>query len=608
MPTATVRRSGWAGLPALGLRLRALSHPVWPALAVGLFAGYMRLRGLAGSHPNPFYDAAIRSMGESWHNFLFGAYDPSGQLAVDKPPVDLWVQVASVKVLGFGARALVLPAAIFGTLAVPLLYDAVRRVFGRLAGVCAAVALAVLPVSVVSSRSDALDSMMMALAVLAVWLCVRAVQTGRARWFYLAALVMGIDFNVKLFEALIPLPAIFLLYLLAARVPLRRRVAQLGLGAAIFVASALSWVTAVSLSPGSHPYPIGSSDGSVWNVVFVFNGYDRLLAHTNASAPGLFGPGVGARIGPELVAAFVLGGLAALVGLRLRGARRLPRAELAAAAALGLWLVTGTVLFQRMHALRARYLEAFTPAVAAALGIGVALLALRAARGRRTAAIALAGGLVATPLLLRVLTPATAARPGTVAIVAGAAGVLLAPAAAVAMRAIPAWRRFSPVAAVALAGLALVSVLGASTSYSARLVRAHTTDSGHGKQLPARTLGALDRFLIAHRGGTRYEYGASDPSRAGGLIVRDGQPALLLETYHGHQVVTPARLRSLVASGQVRWFVTKRPCSPHFHGGCVPALRWVTSHGVNVTRRYGLPSAVRLYEVTPSHALAAPRS
>jgi hypothetical protein len=83
---------------------------------------------------------------------------------------------------------------------------------------------------------------------------------------------------------------------------------------------------------------------------------------------------------------------------------------------------------------------------------------------------------------------------------------------------------------------------------------------------------------------------------------------VLLETYHGHQVVTPARLRSLVASGQVRWFVTKRPCSPHFHGGCVPALRWVTSHGVNVTRRYGLPSAVRLYEVTPSHALAAPRS
>ena len=43
----------------------------------------------------------------------------------------------------------------------------------------------------------------------------------------------------------------------------------------------------------------------------------------------------------------------------------------------------------------------------------------------------------------------------------------------------------------------------------------------HEQGAPARTLDALDRFLIAHRGGTKFEYAASDPSRAGGLIVRD---------------------------------------------------------------------------------------
>ena len=34
-------------------------------------------------------------MSLSLHNFLFGAFDPSARLAVDKPPLDLWLQVAS---------------------------------------------------------------------------------------------------------------------------------------------------------------------------------------------------------------------------------------------------------------------------------------------------------------------------------------------------------------------------------------------------------------------------------------------------------------------------------------------------------------------------------
>jgi 4-amino-4-deoxy-L-arabinose transferase-like glycosyltransferase len=469
------------------------------------------------------------------------------------------------------------------------------------------VAIAVLPVSVVSSRSDALDSVMMALLVLALWLCVRAIQTGRARWLYLAAVVMGIDFNVKLFEALIPLPALLLTYLAGSPVPVRRRLAQLGIALGVFVATSLSWIVAVWLSPGPHPYPIGSTNGSVWNVVFVFNGYNRILVQRNVPAPGLFSPGIAGRLGPELVAAFVLGGLALLAGSRPRWTRWTAHATTVVGAAIGVWLVTGTVLFERMRALRVRYLEAFTPAVAAALGIGVALLALRAVRGKVSAALALAAGLLATPIVLTALTPLSFTRPNGPAIAAGVAGAMLALGAAAAARLLPGWARAAPVAAVVVAGLALVSLLDASGTSSVRLISAHTTDSGHTKQLPAHILNGLDRFLIAHRAGRKYEYAASDPSRSGGLIVRDGQPALLLDTYRGHQVVTPSRLRALVAAGQVRWFVTKPPCSAAYHGGCVPVLRWVTTHGTNVARRYGFPHRVRLYEVTPAQALSGPR-
>lgn len=607
MAEAAVRRPRWVRPRAIALPSPGLMHPIWPALLLALVAGYMRLRGLSGSAPNPFYDAAVRSMGESWRNFFYGAFDPAGQLAVDKPPVDLWLQVASVKIFGWSTRALILPAAIFGTLAVPLLYDAVRRVFGMLAGVCAGVALLVLPVSVVSARSDALDSVMMALLVLALWLCVRAVQTGRVRWFYLAMVVMGIDFNVKLFEALVPLPALFLLYLLGSRAPLGRRVVQLLAGLGIFIASALSWIVAVSLSPGPHPYPIGSTNGSVWNVVFVFNGYNRILLHRRVPANGLFSPAMAGRIGPELVAAFILGGLAVIAALRLRGGeRRSVPVTVATGAGIGAWLIIGTILFQRMQGLRARYLEAFTPAVAAALGIGVALLAVRAARGKLSGAIAFAAGLFATPLVLEALTPSRFAKPPAPAIAAGVVAAVLALGIAATAHLFPGWKRVAPAASVVLAALALVSLLGASTSYSRRLIISHTTDSGRANQLSPPTLDALDRFLMTHRGGAKYEYGTSDPSRAAGLIIRDGQPGVILTTYHGHMVMSLAHLRSLVLAGQVRWFITKRACAPAFRGGCVPTLNWVTTHGVHVAARYGLPKTLGVYEVTRADALRPP--
>ena len=39
-------------------------------------------------------------MGLSWHNFFYAAFDPAARLAIDKPPLDLWFQVASVKLFG----------------------------------------------------------------------------------------------------------------------------------------------------------------------------------------------------------------------------------------------------------------------------------------------------------------------------------------------------------------------------------------------------------------------------------------------------------------------------------------------------------------------------
>ncbi|MBV9452061.1 MAG: hypothetical protein JO345_39860, partial [Streptosporangiaceae bacterium] len=34
--------------------------------------------GMAGASVEPFYGAAARSMAGSWHDFIFGAFDPAG--------------------------------------------------------------------------------------------------------------------------------------------------------------------------------------------------------------------------------------------------------------------------------------------------------------------------------------------------------------------------------------------------------------------------------------------------------------------------------------------------------------------------------------------------
>src|SRR5438105_5427854 len=117
---------------------RALERHEWTAVGlITLGAAALRLVGIAHVSPDPFYDAAVRSMGISWHNFFFGAFEPGGSVSIDKPPVDLWMQVASVKLLGFSSTTLKLPEAFAGIISVPLLFAIVRGLWGSAAALAA---------------------------------------------------------------------------------------------------------------------------------------------------------------------------------------------------------------------------------------------------------------------------------------------------------------------------------------------------------------------------------------------------------------------------------------------------------------------------------------
>ncbi|UGS36174.1 hypothetical protein [Capillimicrobium parvum] len=63
---------------------------------------------MAGQHSAA---AAVQSMSSSWHALLYGSFDASGVMTVDKPPLALWVQALSARAFGFGSWSMLVPQA-----------------------------------------------------------------------------------------------------------------------------------------------------------------------------------------------------------------------------------------------------------------------------------------------------------------------------------------------------------------------------------------------------------------------------------------------------------------------------------------------------------------
>src|SRR5712691_9066805 len=165
---------------------------------------------------NFYYAAGVRSMLDNLHNFFFVSFDPGGFVSLDKPPLGFWLQAASAKLFGFTPFSIFLPQALAGALSVLLLYHLVRRHFGVVAGLLAALALAISPISVLTNRNNTIDSTLVLVMLLGAWAVLRAAVTGKLRWLLLCAVFVGLGFNIKMLEAYLVVPAYGLLYLLAA--------------------------------------------------------------------------------------------------------------------------------------------------------------------------------------------------------------------------------------------------------------------------------------------------------------------------------------------------------------------------------------------------------
>ncbi|HMH52310.1 MAG TPA: glycosyltransferase family 39 protein, partial [Candidatus Acidoferrum sp.] len=199
--------------------LSRLALPAILLLAAGLRIWRLDQNGFG----NEYYTAGVRSMSQSWRNFLYHSFDPAGFVSVDKPPLAAWIQVASVKLFGFHGWSVLLPQVFEGVAAVWLVHHLVGRRFGQGAGSLAALVLALTPVSVAVDRSSNTESCLVLVLLFAAWALLKAAEDGSRRFLLLAVALVGLAFNVKMLAAFVVLPAFALVYLLGTPFVWRRR-------------------------------------------------------------------------------------------------------------------------------------------------------------------------------------------------------------------------------------------------------------------------------------------------------------------------------------------------------------------------------------------------
>ena len=229
-------------------------------------------------YSNNYYTAAVQSMLTSFHNFFFVSFDSAGFISVDKPPLGLWLQAGSAKLFGLNAYALMLPGALALGGTVLLVYHMVSRAWGRPGGLFAALATALTPVLIAVSRTNNLDTVLLFFMTAALACALRSAREHKFSWMLGAMILLGLGFNVKMLQAYLVLPAVFLVFWLGNKGGVKKALLQSAAALAVLLAVSFSWMTVVQLTPAdSRPFVGGSTNNNVFELMMGHNGIERLL-------------------------------------------------------------------------------------------------------------------------------------------------------------------------------------------------------------------------------------------------------------------------------------------------------------------------------------------
>ncbi len=488
---------------------------------------------------NTYYSAAVRSMSTSWHDFLFASLDKTGLMTVDKPPLAFWIQALSVRLFGYHPLSILVPEALMGVAAVALMYDLVARRFGRIGGFVAGLALATTPITVAVARHNNPDELLVLCSVAALWCAIRALDTGRVKWLVLAGVAVGLGFETKMAVALMVVPGIVAAWMWVAPRGRVRAVRELLAGGAAMAAVGLAWPLLVTLTPAAdRPWISGTSDNSIWSLIFGYNGLGRVDGQTGG--PGGVGGGgsmFGGSTGPFRLLNSAMGsqagwllGFALVAGVSLLVLTRCKRRDGRTGWAIvvgGAFLTTAVVFSFAKGIFHPYYVSLLAPFAAALVGAGASTILSERRAARVIAPLAVAAGIVTELVVLGELSGQLAWAVPLVIAFAGVGAVLLA---------LPLPTRARGV----VLGVAMAALLAAPATWAAETL-GHATSStfpaGGSASAAAGGPGGFGGAAGGFRGGAPSgAVGAlfAPPGAGGGAGAPNGRPS-------GHQAVGIAR-------------------------------------------------------------------
>jgi len=251
-----------------------------------LLSGILNFANLSiEGYANLYYAAGVKSMTMSFKNFFFVAFDPAGFVTIDKPPLGFWIQAISAKIFGFSGWSILAPEALAGVISVLIIYILVKKSFGRVAGLLSALFLAVTPIFVAVSRNNTCDNLLVLTLLLACLAVSIAAEKGKLKYLIISLAIVGVGFNIKMLQAYMVIPAIYLTYLLSSKISLKKRIIHLILGTLVLLVVSFAWPVAVDLIPAANrPYVGSSTNNSELELIIGHNGLERL--GIGSSTPG----------------------------------------------------------------------------------------------------------------------------------------------------------------------------------------------------------------------------------------------------------------------------------------------------------------------------------
>jgi 4-amino-4-deoxy-L-arabinose transferase-like glycosyltransferase len=551
----------------------------------------------ASGYGNSFYAAAVQSGTQDWKAWLFGSLDSGNVLTVDKPPAALWVGTLFARIFGFSSFTVLAPQALMGVASVGILYLAVKRTSGPVAGLMAGAMLALTPVAALMFRFNNPDALLVLLMVAGAYCVVRATEKASPKWLALAGVAIGFGFLTKMMQAFLVLPAFGLVYLIAAPTSLGKRLLHLGGAVAALVVSAGWYIALVDLWPtASRPYIGGSEGNSLLELALGYNGLSRIFGGGDGSGPGggggmgggntgfggasglfrMFGSSFGTEISWLLPAALI--GLVA--GLWFT--RRAPRTDRTRLALVlwGGWLVVTAVVFSYMSGIvHPYYSVALAPAIAALVAIsGRALWQGRDHLGPRAT---LAGMVVATAVWSFILLDRTPDWFPALRWIVAVLGVL---AGTVLVMGVPTFRKAATVVAAAVVltlgvSTAAYGVETASIAHSGSIPTSGPTSSAMGGGMgggEGSSSSAVGELLAKTT--TKWAAATTGSQNAASLELASGKAVIGIGGWSGSDPApTLDEFKAYVAAGEIKYYIDGgRGGGPG--GGSSEITAWVTAN------------------------------